>query len=111
MSCLEDIDVFYIPRNEFYDIERPLYDLFMCGRYEEAFDKLYVRHCRKNYQASYLIGLYYEFGLKPVLKDLKEAGNVYTSVIAYCDNPYLESKARNGLKRVIISKSNKILLS
>lgn len=82
----------------------------MCGCYEEAFDKLYVRHCRKNYQARYLIGLYYEYGLKPVLKNLKEAGNVYTSVIAYCDNPYLESKAINGLKRVI-SKSNKILLS
>lgn len=106
MSSLDDIDLLYIPRDQFYTIERPLYDLFIYGRYNEAFKELYIQHCLKNYHATYILGMYYEFGLAPIHKCLGTASTMYSCVAAYC-NDYLRSKAIDGLKRVIRLESNK----
>lgn len=100
MASLEDIDPLYLPKDQFTSLGE-LYDLFYQGQYKQAFTKMYVTHLCKNYHATYVIGLYYEFGLRPIFRSHKDASQMYSCVIIHTDNEYLKNKAINRLKCLI----------
>jgi hypothetical protein len=90
----------YLPPDLFYSSGA---DLNRFG----SFDEMYVKHCKKDYHATYILGLYYEFGLAPCCRCLKDAGEMYSHVVTFCEDSYLQTKATMGLKRVLSALNNK----
>lgn len=100
MSLPGDINSTYLPPDIFYSIES---DLNRFG----SFNETYIKHCLKDYHATYILGLYYEFGVAPYCKCLKDAGEMYSCVATYCEDQYLKTKAIEGLKRVLSMLNSK----
>jgi hypothetical protein len=103
VSCHESIgkallDLTFSPLGESWE-------LFMNEKYEKAFPAIYLGSFN-NPSASYLLGLYYEYDLKPMCRSLEDASRCYTRAIRDSQDPFLTELSIKALDRVIFLQKN-----
>jgi hypothetical protein len=77
------------------------WDLFKKRKYNESFNHIYLLSKMKNYQAQYLLGRFYEYGLGDTQKDLKSSYDLYFSVFVNSENDSLKSMSEEGIARTL----------